>query len=54
MFGGSDEDFLYNLPDSKEIDVAQIIMNNTGHPKLEDKLSMTHSGILWVVSHIHL
>lgn len=37
-FGGSDDDFLYYCPSSREISVAHIIMNNIGYPKLEDEL----------------
>lgn len=37
-FGGSDDDFLYCCPHSREINVAHIIMNNIGYPKLEDGL----------------
>ena len=40
MYGGSDkDDFLYYLPDSKEIHVCQEIMDNMGYPKLELGLS---------------
>jgi hypothetical protein len=40
VYGGNDEDdFLYRLPDSKEIHVCREIMDNIGHPKLELGLS---------------
>ena len=40
VYGGSDEDdFLYYLPDNKEIHVCQEIMDNMGYPKLELGLS---------------
>jgi hypothetical protein len=40
VYGGSDEDnFLYCLPDSKEIHVYREIMDNIGYPKLELGLS---------------
>jgi hypothetical protein len=40
VYGGENEDdFLYWLPDSKEINVCQEIMNNMGFPKLELGLS---------------
>jgi hypothetical protein len=36
VYGGSDEDdFLYYLPDTKEIYVCQEMMDNMGYPKLE-------------------
>jgi hypothetical protein len=38
VFGGRDRDFLYCLPDSKEMDVASTMMDNTGYPKLEHGL----------------
>jgi hypothetical protein len=40
VYGGSDEDdFLYYLPDNKEINVCREIMDNMGYPKLELGLS---------------
>jgi hypothetical protein len=40
VYGGNDEDdFLYCLPDSKEIHVYQEMMDNIGYPKLELGLS---------------
>jgi hypothetical protein len=40
VYGGSDEDdFLYCLPDSKDIHVSQEMMDNVGYPKLELGLS---------------
>jgi hypothetical protein len=40
VYGGNDEDdFLYCLPDSKEIHVCREIMDNIGYPKLELGLS---------------
>jgi hypothetical protein len=36
VYGGDDEDdFLYYLPDSKEVNVCREMMNNMGFPKLE-------------------
>jgi hypothetical protein len=32
--------FLYCLPDNKEIDVCQEMMDNMGYPKLELRLSL--------------
>jgi hypothetical protein len=41
LYGGSDEDdFLYCLPDNKEIHVCQEMMVNIGYPKLELGLSV--------------
>jgi hypothetical protein len=41
VYGGSDEDdFLYCLPDNKEIHVCQEMMVNIGYPKLELGLSV--------------
>jgi hypothetical protein len=41
VYGGSDEDdFLYCLPDSKEINVCREMMDNMGHSKLELGLSI--------------
>jgi hypothetical protein len=37
--GDNDDDFLYCLPDSKEINVCHEMMNNMGYPKLELGLS---------------
>ena len=35
VYGGNDEDdFLYCLPDSKDIHVCEEIMDNIGYPKL--------------------
>ena len=40
VYGGSDEDdFLYFVPDSKEIHVYREMMDNVGYPKLELGLS---------------
>jgi hypothetical protein len=40
VYGGNDEDdFLYCLPDSKEINVCPEMMDNMGYPKLELGLS---------------
>jgi hypothetical protein len=40
VYGGNDEDdYLYCLPDNKEIDVCQEMMDNIGYPKLELGLS---------------
>ena len=40
VYGGDEEDdFLYYLPDSKEIHVCQEIMDNIGYLKLELDLS---------------
>jgi hypothetical protein len=38
--GDNDDDFLYCLPDSKEINVCCEMMDNMGYPKLELGLSM--------------
>ena len=36
VYGGDDEDdFLYSLPDSKEVNVCREMMSNVGFPKLE-------------------
>jgi hypothetical protein len=41
VYGGDDEeDFLYCLPDNKEINVCREMMNNMGFPKLELGLSV--------------
>jgi hypothetical protein len=40
VYGGNDEDdYLYCLPDNKEIDVCREMMNKIGYPKLELGLS---------------
>jgi hypothetical protein len=40
VYGGNDEDdFLYCLPDNKEIHVCREMMKNMGYPKLELGLS---------------
>jgi hypothetical protein len=40
LYGGDDkDDFLYCLPDSKEVNVCLEVMNNMGFPKLELGLS---------------
>ena len=40
MYGGDDEDdFLYCLPDNKEINVYREMADNIGYPKLELGLS---------------
>jgi hypothetical protein len=40
VYGGNDEDdFLYFLPNSKEINVCREMMDNMGYPKLELGLS---------------
>jgi hypothetical protein len=42
VYGGSDkDDFLYCLPDNKEIHVCQEMMDNIGYQKLELGLSAT-------------
>ena len=33
--GGNEDDFLYCLPDSKEVNVCREMMDNMGYPKLE-------------------
>jgi hypothetical protein len=38
--GNGEEDFLYRLPDNKEISVCQEIGRSIGFPKLEDDLSI--------------
>jgi hypothetical protein len=36
VYGGNDkDDFVYCLPDSKEVNVCHEMMNNMGFPKLE-------------------
>jgi hypothetical protein len=41
VYGGDNEDdFLYCLPDSKEINVCREMMDNMGYPKLELGLSV--------------
>jgi hypothetical protein len=41
VYGGDDEDdFLYCLPDSKEVNACHEMMNNMGFPKLELGLSV--------------
>jgi hypothetical protein len=40
VFNGSEEDFLYCLPDNKEISVSREIGRSFGFPKLEDGLSV--------------
>jgi hypothetical protein len=41
VYGGNNEDdFLYCLPDSKEINVCREMMDNMGYPKLELGLSV--------------
>jgi hypothetical protein len=41
VYGGNDEDdFLYCLSDSKEINVGREMMDNMGYPKLELRLSV--------------
>jgi hypothetical protein len=41
VFNGSgEEDFLYGLPDNKEISVSREIGRSFGFPKLEDGLSV--------------
>jgi hypothetical protein len=40
VYGGNDEDdYLYRLPDNKEIDVCWKMMDSMGYPKLELGLS---------------
>jgi hypothetical protein len=46
MFGGSVEDFLYYLSNSKEIDVSHTMTDNVGYSKLEQGLSMMSKGEL--------
>jgi hypothetical protein len=42
VFNGSgEEDFLYCLPDSKEISVCQEMGRSFGYPKLEEGLSVS-------------
>jgi hypothetical protein len=42
VYGGNDEDdYLYCLPDNKEIDVCREMMDKMGYPKLELGLSTT-------------
>jgi hypothetical protein len=38
--GDEEDDFLYCLPDNKEIDVCREMMDNMGYPKLELGLSL--------------
>jgi hypothetical protein len=38
--GDEENDFLYCLPDRKEIDVCREMMDNMGYPKLELELSL--------------
>jgi len=38
--GDEEDDFLYCLPDSKEIDVCREMMDSMGYPKLELGLSL--------------
>lgn len=41
VYGGDNEDdFLYCLPDSKEINVCREMMDNMGYPKVELGLSV--------------
>ena len=41
MYGGDNEDdFLYCLPDNKEINVYREMVDNIGHPKLKLGLSV--------------
>jgi hypothetical protein len=41
VYGGSDkDDFIYYLPDNKEINVCREMMDNMGYPKLEFGLSV--------------
>jgi hypothetical protein len=41
VYGGNDEDdFIYYLPDSKEINVCREMMDTMGYPKLELGLSI--------------
>jgi hypothetical protein len=37
--GDNEDDFLYYLPDSKQINVCREMMDNMGYPKLELGLS---------------
>jgi hypothetical protein len=47
VYGGNDEDdFLYCLPGSKEINVCREMMDNMGYPKFELGLSMMTKGQL--------
>jgi hypothetical protein len=39
MGGNDEDDYLYCLPDNKEIDVCREMMDNMGYPKLELGLS---------------
>lgn len=45
VYGGNGEDdYLYCLPYSREIDVCRVMMDNIGYPKLEDMLSAMPKG----------
>jgi hypothetical protein len=44
--GDEENDFLYRLPYSKEIDVCRQMMDNIGYPKLELGLSLMPKGHL--------
>jgi hypothetical protein len=44
--GGDEEDFLYCLPDNKEVDICHEMMNNMGFPKLKLGLSSMSKDLL--------
>ena len=44
--GHNEEDYLYCLPDSREIDVCRVMMDNMGYPKLEQGLCAMPEGDL--------
>ena len=47
VYGGDNkDDFLYYLPDSKDINVCREMMDNMGYPKLELGLSAMTNGQL--------
>jgi hypothetical protein len=56
VYGGNDEDnFLYCLPDSKEINVCREMMDNMGYPKLEPGLSvMTKDQLVDILAYNNL
>ena len=40
VYGGDEDDFLYCLPDNKEINVYREMVDNMGYPKLELGVSL--------------
>jgi hypothetical protein len=47
FYGGNDEDdYLYCLPNNRELDVCRVMMRNIGYPKLECGLSAMSKGDL--------